>query len=64
MISNILEITNLLKIKGLMLTVNIGKVFDSVDLQFLLNVLETFGFEKNLVSWLKILLKKSGIMYN
>ena len=64
MISNILEITSLLKIKGLMLTVNIGKVFDSVDLQFLLNVLETFGFEKNLVSWMKILLKKSGIMYN
>ena len=64
MISNILEITSLLKIKGLMLTVNIGKVFDSVDLQFLLNVLETFGFEKNLVNWMKILLKKSGIMYN
>ena len=56
--SNFLEITNLLKIKGLMLTVNIGNAFDSADLQFLLNVLETFGFEKNLVSWIKILLKK------
>ena len=41
-----------------MLTVNIGNAFDSADLQFLLNVLETFGFEKNLVSWIKILLKK------
>ena len=57
MISDILEITDLLKIKCLLLTVDIEKAFDSVDHQFLINVLKTFGFEKNLVRWIKILLK-------
>ena len=49
--------TDPLKIKGLQLTVDIEKAFDSVDHQFLINVLKTFGFEKNLVRWTKILLK-------
>ena len=40
--------TDPLKIKGLQLTVDIEKAFDSVDHQFLINVLKTFGFEKNL----------------
>ena len=57
MISDILEITDLLKIKCLLLTVDIEKAFDSVDHQFLINVLKTFGFEKNLVRWIKILVK-------
>ena len=35
--------------------VDIEKAFDSVGHQFLINVLETFGFEKNLVRWIKIL---------
>ena len=61
LISDILELTDLLKIKGLLLTVDIdkGKAFDSADHQFLINVLKTFGFEKNLVRWIK-----SGVMYN
>ena len=33
------------------------KKIDSADHQFFVNVLETFGFEKNLVRWIKILLK-------
>ena len=49
LISDILEITDLLKIKSLLLTVDTEKAFDSVDHQFLINVLKTFGFEKNLV---------------
>ena len=49
--------TDPLKIKGLQLAVDIEKAFDSVDHQFLINVLKTFGFEKNLVRWTKILLK-------
>ena len=57
LISDILVITILLKIKGLLLTVDIEKAFDSVDHQFLNNELKTFGFEKNLVRWIKILLK-------
>ena len=34
------------------------KAVDSVDHQFLINALKTFGFEKNLVRWTKMLLKK------
>ena len=57
MISDILEITDVLKIRGLLLTVYIEKAFDSVGHQFLINVLKTSWFEKNLVRWIKILLK-------
>lgn len=32
-------------------------MFHSGDHQFLINVVETFEFEKNLVTWVKILLK-------
>ena len=53
LISEILEITDLLRIKGLLWTVDIEKSFDSVDHQFLINVLKAFGFEKNLVRWIK-----------
>ena len=45
LISDILEITDLLKIKGLLLI-----LFDSVDHQFLSKVLKTFGFGKTLLN--------------
>ena len=57
MISEILEISDLLKIKGLLLTIDIEKAFDSVDHRVLINVLKTFGFEKNLIRWIRMLLK-------
>ena len=63
LIYDILEITDLLKIKGSLLTIDIENVFDSVDHQFLVNVLKTFRFEKNLVRWMKILIKNQDI-YN
>ena len=44
MIFDILEITDCFKIKGLLLTVDIEKAFDSVDHQFLIN----FGCKKEL----------------
>ena len=46
LIYDILEITDLLKIKGSLLTVDIENAFDSVDHQFLVNGLKTFRFEK------------------
>ena len=39
LISGILEITDLLKIKGLLLTLDIVKAFDSVDYQILIDLL-------------------------
>ena len=44
LISDILEVMDLLKIKCLLLTVDIEKAFDSVDHQFSITVLKTFGF--------------------
>ena len=44
--------------------VHVEKAFDSAGHQLLINVLKTFGFQKNLVRWIKILLKKSAVMYN
>ena len=51
-------------IKGLLLTIDTEKTFDSADHQFLINMLKTFEFEKKLVRWLKILIKnqKSSII--
>ena len=63
LIYDILEITDLLKIKGSLLTIDIENAFDSVDHQFLVNVLKTFRFEKNLVRWMKIPIKNQDI-YN
>ena len=63
LIYDILEITDLLKIKGSLLTIDIENAFDSVDHHFLVNVLKTFRFEKNLVRWMKILIKNQDI-YN
>ena len=57
MISDILEITDLSKIKGLLLTVDIEKALNYAHHQLLINVLKTFEFEKNLVRWIKIILK-------
>ena len=57
LIFDILEIADRLKIKGLLLTVDIKKAFDSVDHQDFINVLKTFRFDKNFVRWIKIILK-------
>ena len=54
--SDIIEITGLLKIKAFLLTQDIENDFDSVFHQFLINMLETFGFKKNLARWMRILL--------
>ena len=43
----IFQITDLLKIKGSLLTADIEKPSDSIDHQFLINVPKAFGFEKN-----------------
>ena len=44
LISDILEISDMLSLKGLLLTVDIQKAFDSVNHQFLILVLKKFGF--------------------
>ena len=57
LISDILEICDTLKIEGFLLTVDIKKAFDSVDHSFLLKVLQKFGFGKDFIRWIGIILK-------
>ena len=39
------------------MTVNIENSFDSINHCFLIKVLEKFGFEKDFIKWIKILLQ-------
>ena len=47
------EVTNISKIKGFLLTVDIEKAFDSVNHLFIFYVLEKFEFGKNSTTWIK-----------
>ena len=64
-ISDLLEISNTLKLDGLLATIDIQKAFDSVDHAFLISTLERYGFGNRFVRWAKILLKnqESCIIY-
>ena len=57
LISDLLEINNALKLHELLITIDIQKVFDSVDHAFLISTLERYGFGNRIVRWVKILLK-------
>ena len=59
LISDILDTSKLLNISGYMLTVDLQKAFDSIDHIFLLACLEKFGFGKNFIDWISILLKNN-----
>ena len=56
-ISDILEMIDILNMDGYLLTIDIEKVFDSVDHYFLLAILEKYGFKKNFLRWIETLLK-------
>ena len=55
-IFDILDICDKLSIDGYLVTVDIEKAFDSLDHEFLLFVLKKFGFGKNFIYWIKMLL--------
>ena len=58
LISDILIIANTLKIKSYLVTLDIEKVFDSLDHSFLISVLKKIGFGENSIDWIKIYLYK------
>ena len=43
-------------IEGFLVTVDIEKAFDSLDHNFLISILEKYGFGQNFILWVKILL--------
>ena len=57
MISNVLEICDKVQIKDFLVTVDIEKAFDSINHCFLIKVLEKYGFEKDFIKWIEILLQ-------
>ena len=57
LISDIFEVNDLLKLKELLLTVDTEKAFDSVNNNFLLKVLENYGFSHEFFRLIKILLQ-------
>ena len=48
--------TDLMNIKGYIVTADIQKAFDSLDHDFLLATLEKFNFGKNFIEWIKIII--------
>ena len=49
LISDILRVTNNLKIKGYLVTIDIEKAFDSLDHSFIISVLKKIEFGENVI---------------
>ena len=57
LISEIIEISGYFNVTGFLVTMDFEKAFDSVDHSFLIFVLKYFGFGKNFITLIEILLK-------
>ena len=56
--SDLIEYSNIQNIPGYLVSVDIEKAFDSVDHTFLCSVLQKFGFGKNFIRWVSIILNR------
>ena len=56
LISDVIEMCDILDIPGYLVTMDIEKAFDSLNHDFLLSVLKKFGFGENFIHWIKVLL--------
>ena len=54
---DILEVTDLLQMDGLLMIINIEKMFELVNNFFLISVLKRYSFGDDFIIWIKILLK-------
>ena len=57
LISDILEISDISKIKGFLMRLDTEKAFDLVDHLFLITALEKYGFKEDFVKWIQILIQ-------
>ena len=58
LISDVIEMCDILDIPGYLVTMDIEKAFDSLDHDFLLFALKKIGFVENFVYWIKVSLNK------
>ena len=58
LISDVIEMCDILDISGYLVTMDIEKALDSLDHDFLLFFLRKFGFGENFIHWIKVLLNK------
>ena len=58
LIADIIEITDFINKEEFLVTMDIEKAFDSLDLTFVISVLKKFGFGNNFVSWIETLISK------
>ena len=56
LISDVIEMCDILDIPGYLDAMDIEKAFDSLNHDFLLNALKKFGFGENFIHWIKALL--------
>ena len=57
LISNTFEVSDLLKVKGFLLTVDMERDFNSVNHNFLLKVIEKYGISQDFLKWMSALLE-------
>ena len=58
LIASIIDITDVFNKEGFLVTMDIDKVFDSLDHTFVISVLKMYGFRNNFVSWIETLISK------
>ena len=56
LIADVLQSTDMLKLNDILVTIDIQKVFDSVNHQFLILALKRYGIGKIFIKWVKTLL--------
>ena len=64
LLSDVNEMCDILDIPRYLVTMDIEKLFDSLDLDFLLSVLKKFGFGENFIYWIKILNDQQSCVIN
>ena len=63
LISNLIKITKIQKLESFLVAMDIDEAIYSLDHNFLTSTLENYGFGKNFVIWLQILLRDQEISY-
>ena len=54
LISDLLEMSEVLNKEGFLVTIDIEKAFDSVNHNFLIAILEKIGFGTEFIKWIKV----------